>query len=272
MKRSIAYTLIVVLCLGLIGALVVVGRQRQAQALNEQTAAYHRGSAKHASQQAGSGAATAKVKKPVAAQSAAAKAKAAQLRAVGQGQTLNLAVMGDDIAAAKADGGFQYQLRDYLQTTLGYTVDVSGNWATGATIGGTGLWQVTSIAAKQPGLVIVEYGTNEQDQQNRYFAHTNTLQINLTALLNDLRGRLPNAKLVVLTSWRQAADTGADYDTAIRAAATAAGASVVDLSAQWAKASNSATDHWPTKAGQRAIAQAVIKQALVPIYVPEALR
>ncbi|WP_461227187.1 SGNH/GDSL hydrolase family protein [Lacticaseibacillus suihuaensis] len=273
MKRAFASILLIVALVVATGALALAGHRRQAAQLAQQTAAYQSNRTAHPAAAAAAKTATttttAKAGEKVATKAATARAK--KLKAVGQGQSLSVAVMGSDIATGKDPAGFQYGVRDYLSKTLGYDVTLSGNWAAGATIGGTGLSQLATVAAKAPALLIIAYGTAEQDSTNNFYAQPDTLRANLAMLLSRAKTALPDTRVVVLTSWRHGTD-GAAYDAVIKTAAQAAGAQVVDLTTVWQAAANQTAANQPTEAGQQAIAQAVIKQALVKAYVPKALQ
>ncbi len=176
---------------------------------------------------------------------------------------------------AKETDSYQYRIRDYLKNNLGFSVSLDGFWKAGATVTSLALPNVQKVIAMKPDLISIEYGTNEQDTTNPYYATPEQFKTNLTQLVTQLRSALPKARIVLLTPWQST--TPAPYRQVVQAVGAANSGSVVDISSVWhnqANISSKTTQSWqgtgdgyhPSSQGNLAIARLMVK-AIDKIYV-----
>ncbi|NVY96213.1 SGNH/GDSL hydrolase family protein [Lactobacillus sp. DCY120] len=274
MKKTVGYVTAILVFLVLMIGMIIVGKQRQDVQLTQQMA--------HYSQQSQS---VTKTQATTEKQLPNLGSDNAKWHQIGAGKQLKVAVMGDEIAAGYYAGtpkqAFQYQVTNFLHKSLGYQVSLKGHWRKGATIGGAAIDNYQRLVNWNPDLLILEYGTNDQDPKNSAYASPKTFWTNLQALLTDLQAKLPQTKVILLTSWQ--GKNNQTYDPLIKSAGRQAGIDVLDLAPIWHDQVNRAdsssqtwtktvTKKWPNTAGQVEIARSLIQKELVPFYVPRQLR
>jgi acyl-CoA thioesterase-1 len=247
MRKAFGAAIIVFLSVGLVAGMAYIGNQRQTAQLEAQAEAY------------------ANLKPSKHSAAAGTSAEAAPSSKISKGQALNYVAMGDDIAAGRdtktEKAAYPYLVAAALSKQRGFTVTMSSVAKSGATIGTGGLPNVSSVVAKHPNVVTIQYGNNEQTAAGSTAA---LYQANLTKLVRDLQAKLPKAKIILLTPWTP----NAAFKRAVVAAGQTTGALVVDLTpievakntsaaagtTSWA---GPASGKWPNNDGNAQIARAI---------------
>ncbi|MFD1441637.1 SGNH/GDSL hydrolase family protein [Lacticaseibacillus hegangensis] len=251
MRKTIGGFMIVVITMIMIAGLAMIGQQRERTELQAQSASFTRTGKSGASDP------KPKTSKHASASSAKAKTQPKKL--------LAYAAMGDDIAAGHytttEKAAYPYLVAARLQKSMGFKVTLTDSWRAGATIGTGGLPNLDQVAESKPDIVSLQYGNNEQSAPG---GTARLYQSNLTKAVTQLKVKLPQAKIILLTPWRQQAA----YQRAVLAVGQAAGATVIDISSIKAATDTSAAANtkswagtpsgdWPNDRGNVDIANAV---------------
>lgn len=267
MRKVFGYTLSILVGILLIGVIIVTGRAHQAKTLEDQTTAYHSQSVINAS------------KAKVAAK-VSATAEAKELRKIGKGKKLKYVALGDSLAAgyytSAKDKSYQYLVKSYLTNMLGFKTTLDGLWQGGATIASLAIPNYQKIDDMDPDLVTIEFGTNEQDSTNDYYAYPDTFEQNLTTLVQDLKKTNSKVKIILLTSW--SSTTYKKYDSKVEAVAKKYKLQVANIHKVWADKTDTVAakgdDSWrgtgdgyhPNDKGNQEIAK-IIEDQIDDLYV-----
>ena len=258
--RKFGFVVGVLVAIAAVGAIIFLGRQHQEDTLKDQAAAHAALVAKQKPAKAKATTTTSSTK-----EEATSKTK--------KGQSLKYVALGDSLAAGdyttKENLAYQYVITRYLKDDLGFKATLDGYWEAGATIASIATPNYDSIVAMKPDLITIELGTNEQDTTNTYYARSSTYKTNLTGLVSKLQNDLPQAKIILLTTWKT--ETSTTYDKVIKAVGAKASVPVVDISSVWENAKNvsqqgdtswtgSGDGYHPNDAGNKAIAKLVEKR------------
>lgn len=270
--RKVGAGLIVVVSILTIGITIAIGRQRQSSLLADQAARYSASAAKEPKTDDDA-------QEPAVDTNAAPDNRDDKVRNIGKNRDLKYVALGDSLAAgyntSEEKKAYQYLVENYLSDTMGFNTTLQGRWAPGNTVGGNALEEYNEVLGMKPDLITIEYGTNEQDRTNQFYARPETFLTNLSSLVGSYKTAFPNAKIVLLTTWK--AETYEEYDAQIKAVAEKYDVKVADITDVWRKSKDTiapkGAKSWrgegdgyhPNDKGNREIADAIIKQ-LVDLY------
>ncbi|MFD1393594.1 SGNH/GDSL hydrolase family protein [Lacticaseibacillus jixianensis] len=258
MRRIFGGLMIVLISIIMIVGLAKIGNSREQAQLEAQSASYAR---------------TDRSSSSAVSSSSSSEKKASAKPKPGQGKTLSLAVMGDDMAAghftSTEKSAYQYLVAADIQKSLGFKVTLTGTWRSGATIGTSGLPNISSVTTNKPDVVILQYGNNEQTAAG---STAGLYHDNLMKAVQTLRAQLPKVKVIIITPWTQ----NAAFQRSVTQVGSSTGVSVVDISqistdnVNHASANTSSwagkvSGDWPNDQGNAKIAAAV-EQVIAKAY------